>query len=70
MSVQVFQSLLENNASEHGARMRAMDNATRNAGEMIDSLTLNYNWTRQAFIARTINHLRRRSLIDRHATGN
>ena len=42
MSVQVFRSLLENNASEHGARMSAMDNATRNAGEMIDSLTLNY----------------------------
>ena len=54
MSVQVFRSLLENNASEHGARMSAMDNATRNAGEMIDSLTLNYNRTRQAFITKEL----------------
>ena len=50
MSVQVFRALLENNASEHGARMSAMDSASRNAGEMIDTLTLNYNRTRQAFI--------------------
>jgi len=54
MSVQVFRSLLESNASEHGARMSAMDNATRNAGEMIDSLTLNYNRTRQAFITKEL----------------
>ncbi|MBT5646255.1 MAG: F0F1 ATP synthase subunit gamma [Rhodospirillaceae bacterium] len=54
MSVQVFRSLLENNASEHGARMSAMDNASRNAGDMIDSLTLNYNRTRQAFITREL----------------
>jgi len=49
-SVQVFQALLESVASEHGARMTAMDSATRNAGEMIDSLTLTYNRTRQANI--------------------
>ena len=54
MSVQVFRALLENNASEHGARMSAMDNATRNAGEMIDALTLNYNRTRQAFITKEL----------------
>ena len=54
MSVQVFRALMENNASEHGARMSAMDNATRNAGEMIDSLTLNYNRTRQAFITKEL----------------
>ena len=54
LSVQIFRSLLENNASEHGARMSAMDNATRNAGEMIDSLTLNYNRTRQAFITKEL----------------
>lgn len=54
LSVQVYRSLLENNASEHGARMSAMDSATRNAGEMIDSLTLNYNRTRQAFITKEL----------------
>lgn len=48
--VQVFRSLLESNASEHGARMTAMDNATRNAGEMIDDLTLTFNRSRQAVI--------------------
>ncbi len=47
VSVQVFRALLENAASEQGARMSAMDNATRNAGEMIRKLTLNYNKTRQ-----------------------
>ena len=41
---------LESNASEHGARMSAMDNATRNAGDMIDDLTMTYNRTRQAVI--------------------
>ena len=50
IGVQVFQALLESAASEHGARMTAMDNATRNAGEMIDSLSLTYNRTRQAAI--------------------
>lgn len=50
VGVQVFQALLENAASEHGARMTAMDNATSNAGEMIDSLTLTFNRTRQAEI--------------------
>ncbi len=54
LRVQVFRALLENNASEQGARMTAMDNATRNAGEMIDSLTLNYNRTRQAYITKEL----------------
>ena len=46
----IFSALLENGASEQGARMTAMDNATRNAGEMIDDLTIEYNRTRQAVI--------------------
>jgi F-type H+-transporting ATPase subunit gamma len=50
LSIQVFRSLLESAASEQGARMTAMDSATRNAGEMIDKLRLNYNRTRQAKI--------------------
>jgi len=50
LSVQIFKALLENNASEHGARMTAMDSATRNAGDMIGKLTLVYNRTRQAAI--------------------
>ena len=50
IGMQVFQALLESAASEHGARMTAMDNATRNAGEMIDNLSLTYNRTRQAAI--------------------
>ncbi len=50
LGVQIFHALLENAASEQGARMTAMDNATRNAGEMIDDLTLTYNRTRQAVI--------------------
>ncbi len=50
LAVQVFRALLESAASEHGARMTAMDNATRNAGEMIDKLTLVYNRSRQAAI--------------------
>jgi len=50
IAVQIFRALLESAASEHGARMTAMDNATRNAGEMIDDLTLTYNRTRQAVI--------------------
>ena len=51
---QVFQALLESAASEQGARMTAMDNATRNAGDMIDSLTLTFNRTRQAAITREL----------------
>ncbi|NQU61133.1 MAG: F0F1 ATP synthase subunit gamma [Rhodospirillales bacterium] len=54
VGVQVFQALLESAASEHGARMTAMDNATRNAGDMIDKLTLTYNRTRQAAITREL----------------
>jgi F-type H+-transporting ATPase subunit gamma len=50
VNVQIFRALLENAASEQGARMSAMDNATRNAGDMIDKLTLTYNRTRQAKI--------------------
>ena len=50
LAIQVFRALLESAAGEHGARMTAMDNATRNAGEMINKLTLNYNRTRQANI--------------------
>jgi F-type H+-transporting ATPase subunit gamma len=50
VGVQMFQALLESSASEHGARMTAMDNATRNAGDMIDNLTLTFNRTRQAEI--------------------
>ena len=50
LSVQIFKALLENQASEHGARMTAMDSATRNAGEMIKNLTQVYNRTRQAVI--------------------
>ena len=54
VSIQIFKVLLESNAGEQGARMAAMDNATRNAGEMIDSLTLIYNRTRQAFITKEL----------------
>ena len=54
VSIQIFKVLLESDAGEHGARMAAMDNATRNAGEMIDSLTLKYNRTRQAFITKEL----------------
>lgn len=54
VSVQLLRALLENSASEQGARMSAMDNATRNAGEMIDKLTLNYNRTRQAYITKEL----------------
>ena len=54
ISVQIFRALLENGASEQGARMSAMDNATRNAGEMIDSLTLSYNRQRQAQITKEL----------------
>ena len=50
VATQIFSALLENGASEQGARMAAMDNATRNAGEMIDKLTIDYNRSRQAAI--------------------
>ena len=54
ISVQIFRALLENAASEQGARMSAMDNATRNAGEMIKALTLSYNRQRQAQITKEL----------------
>jgi F-type H+-transporting ATPase subunit gamma len=54
MAVQVFRALLENAASEQGARMTAMDSATRNAGDMIKKLTINYNRTRQAYITKEL----------------
>src|SRR5262245_33034504 len=54
IAVQVFRALLENAASEQGARMTAMDNATRNAGEMIRAQTLTYNRTRQAMITKEL----------------
>ena len=54
LSVQVYRALLENAASEQGARMTAMDSATRNAGGMINKLTLNYNRTRQAVITKEL----------------
>ena len=54
ITVQIFKALLENAASEQGARMSAMDNATRNAGDMIGRLTLNYNRTRQAMITKEL----------------
>ncbi|MEA3033510.1 MAG: F-type H+-transporting ATPase subunit gamma, partial [Sphingomonadales bacterium] len=50
VAVQIFRALLENAASEQGSRMSAMDNATRNAGDMINRLTIQYNRTRQAAI--------------------
>ncbi|NNJ73825.1 MAG: F0F1 ATP synthase subunit gamma [Anderseniella sp.] len=54
IGVQIFRALLENAASEQGARMSAMDNATRNAGEMIDKLTMSYNRQRQAQITKEL----------------
>tara|TARA_B110000444_G_scaffold255001_1_gene288539 strand:- start:6382 stop:7281 length:900 start_codon:yes stop_codon:yes gene_type:complete len=54
LNIQIFQGLLENAASEQGSRMSAMDNATRNAGEMINKLTLQYNRTRQAIITKEL----------------
>ncbi|SNT76484.1 F0F1 ATP synthase subunit gamma [Paracoccus seriniphilus] len=54
VATQIFAALLENAASEQGARMSAMDNATRNAGEMIDKLTTEYNRTRQAAITKEL----------------
>jgi F-type H+-transporting ATPase subunit gamma len=54
ISVQVLRALLENNASFYGAQMSAMDNATRNAGEMIKKQTITYNRTRQAMITKEL----------------
>jgi F-type H+-transporting ATPase subunit gamma len=54
IAVQIFRGLLENAASEQGARMSAMDNATRNAGDMIDKLTIQYNRSRQAAITKEL----------------
>jgi F-type H+-transporting ATPase subunit gamma len=54
MEVQSFRALLESVASEHGARMTAMDNSTRNASDMIDKLTLQYNRARQASITKEL----------------
>ena len=54
LAVQIFTALLENGASEQGARMTAMDNATRNAGEMIDRLNMTYNRSRQAAITKEL----------------
>ena len=54
IAVQIFKALLENAASEQGARMSAMDSATRNAGDMIDALTMQYNRTRQAVITKEL----------------
>ena len=54
LSIKIFRALLDSVASEHGARMTAMENATKNAGEMIGNLTLHYNRTRQAAITREL----------------
>jgi F-type H+-transporting ATPase subunit gamma len=54
LNIQIFQALLENSASEQGARMTAMDGATRNAEQMIQELNLKYNRTRQAFITKEL----------------
>jgi F-type H+-transporting ATPase subunit gamma len=54
VAVQVFRALLENAASEQGSRMTAMDNATRNAGDMINRLSIEYNRTRQAAITKEL----------------
>jgi F-type H+-transporting ATPase subunit gamma len=54
LAMQTYSAMLDNAAGEHAARMTAMDNATRNAGEMINRLTLNYNRARQAFITKEL----------------
>ena len=54
ISTQIFKAMLENSASEQGSRMSAMDNATRNAGEMVDKLTIEYNRSRQASITKEL----------------
>jgi len=54
ISTQIFKAILENSASEQGSRMTAMDSATRNAGELVDKLTINYNRSRQAAITKEL----------------
>ena len=54
IGMQVYRALLENAASEQGARMSAMDSATRNAGDMINRLTITYNRSRQAYITKEL----------------
>ncbi len=54
LSTQIFRAFLENAASEQGSRMTAMDNATRNAGDLVDKLTINYNRSRQASITKEL----------------
>ena len=54
ISTQIFKAMLENSASEQGSRMSAMDNPTRNAGEMVDKLTIQYNRSRQAAITKEL----------------
>ena len=54
ISTQIFKAMLENSASEQGSRMSAMDNATRNASEMVDKLTIEYNRSRQASITKEL----------------
>ena len=54
ISTQIYKAFLENLASEQGSRMTAMDNATRNAGDLVDKLTINYNRSRQASITKEL----------------
>ena len=54
ISTQIYKAFLENSASEQGSRMTAMDNATRNAGDLVDKLTINYNRSRQAAITKEL----------------
>ena len=54
ISTQIFKAMLENSASEQGSRMTAMDNATRNAGDLVDKLTIQYNRSRQAAITKEL----------------
>ena len=54
LGIQIYRAMLESHAGFYGAQMTAMDNATRNAGDMINRLTLNYNRTRQANITREL----------------
>ena len=54
LAIQVFRAMLESFASEQASRMTAMDNATRNAGDMINDLTISYNRTRQAAITKEL----------------
>ena len=54
ISTKIYTAFLENSASEQGSRMTAMDNATRNAGDLVDKLTINYNRSRQAAITKEL----------------